>query len=82
MWSRLPVKGSYDTCWLMGLWFTQAKVEGTVLKTGVVTDGSQRSPCRTRQHHIVMYAFSPHGDPWTVTIRFPSFVGKLLNCGL
>jgi hypothetical protein len=27
-----PVEGSHDTHWLMGLWSTQAKVEGIVLK--------------------------------------------------
>ena len=27
-----PVEGYYDTCWLTGLWSTQAKVEGIALK--------------------------------------------------
>jgi len=27
-----PVEDYYDTCWLMRLWSTQAKVEGMVLK--------------------------------------------------
>jgi len=27
-----PVEGYYDTRWLTGLWSTQAKVEGIVLK--------------------------------------------------
>jgi len=27
-----PGEGYYNTCWLMGLWSTQAKVEGIVLK--------------------------------------------------
>jgi hypothetical protein len=27
-----PVKGYYDTCWIAGLWSTQVKVEGMVLK--------------------------------------------------
>jgi hypothetical protein len=27
-----PVEGYYDTCWLTGLWPTQAKVEGILLK--------------------------------------------------
>jgi hypothetical protein len=26
-----PVEGYYDTCWIRGLWSSQAKVEGTVL---------------------------------------------------
>ena len=32
MWRALPDEGCYDSCWLMGLWSTQAKVEGTMLK--------------------------------------------------
>jgi hypothetical protein len=32
VWRRYPVEGYYDTRWLMGLWSTQAKVEGIVLK--------------------------------------------------
>ena len=31
MWRGYPIVG-YDTCWQMGLWSTQAKVEGTMLK--------------------------------------------------
>ena len=27
-----PVEGYNDTCWITGLWSTQAKVEGSVLK--------------------------------------------------
>ena len=30
MWRVYPVEGHYDTCWLMGLWSTQTKVEGIV----------------------------------------------------
>ena len=32
MWRVRPDGGCYDTCWLMGLWSTQAKVEGIVLR--------------------------------------------------
>ena len=32
MWVRYPVEGYYDTLWLTGHWFTQAKVEDIVLK--------------------------------------------------
>ena len=32
MWRGYPVKGYYDTCWLTGLWSTQAKAEGIMLK--------------------------------------------------
>ena len=33
MWRLYPDGGCYDTCWLTGLWFTQAKVEGIVPKS-------------------------------------------------
>jgi len=32
VWRGYPVEGYYDTHWLMGLWSTQAKVEGIVQK--------------------------------------------------
>ena len=32
MWRGYPVEGYYNTCWQTGLWSTQAKVEGTMLK--------------------------------------------------
>jgi hypothetical protein len=32
VWRIYPVGGCYNTCWLMGLWSTQAKVEGIVLR--------------------------------------------------
>ena len=32
MWRAHPDEGCYDTCWLTGLWSTQAKVEGIVRK--------------------------------------------------
>ena len=32
MWRGHSVEGYYDTRWLTGLWSTQAKVEGIVLK--------------------------------------------------
>jgi len=32
VWRVYPVECYYDTCWLMGLWSTQAKVEGILLK--------------------------------------------------
>jgi len=31
-WRGYPVESHYDTCWLLGLWSTQAKVEGIMLK--------------------------------------------------
>ena len=32
MWRGYPVEGYYDTHWLTGLWSTQAKMEGIMLK--------------------------------------------------
>jgi hypothetical protein len=32
LWRAHPDEGCYDTGWLTGLWSTQAKVEGIVLK--------------------------------------------------
>jgi len=32
LWSVYPVEGYYETCWLTGLWSTQAKMERIVLK--------------------------------------------------
>ena len=32
MWRAHPDGGCHDTCWLTGLWSTQAKVEGIVPK--------------------------------------------------
>jgi hypothetical protein len=32
LWRAYSNEGCYDTCWLTGLWSTQAKVEGIVLK--------------------------------------------------
>ena len=32
VWRIYPVGGCYNTCWLMGLWSTQATVERIVLK--------------------------------------------------
>jgi hypothetical protein len=33
VWRVYPVEGHYDTCWLTGLWSTQAKVKGIMLKS-------------------------------------------------
>jgi len=42
VWSVHPDEGFYDTHWLTGLWSTQAKVEGFVLKAAwhLGSDGS------------------------------------------
>ena len=69
-------KGYYDTHWQTGLWSTQAKVEGIVLKAAwqwgsdcsVISDphvGNQAAP------HCM--AFHPRGVQWMVTVCFASF---------
>ena len=35
MWRANPDEGCYDTRWLRGLWSTQSKVEGIVLKVAL-----------------------------------------------
>jgi hypothetical protein len=54
VWRVYPVRGCYNTCWLMGLWSTQAKVEGTVLRAawhwgrdGSVVNDPLGEPCCT-----------------------------------
>ena len=56
MWRRYPVESYNDTRWLAGLWSTQAKVEGIVVKAAWLW-GSDSSvlndPWGTRPHLIV-----------------------------
>ena len=70
MWSIYGVEGCYDTPWLRGLWFTQAKLEGTVLKAtwhcgtdSSVVDDSHVEPGRTTLYVIIPYVWgSVDGD--------------------
>jgi len=80
-----PDGGCYDTRWLMGLWSTQAKVEGIMPKaawhwssdSSVIIDplGNQAAP------HC-MKAFRLRGAPWTVTLCFSPYAGGFLFLGL
>jgi hypothetical protein len=53
VWGEYPVEGYYDIRWLMGLWPTQAKMEGTMLKAAwhwgsdrrVVNDPLEKPGC-------------------------------------
>jgi len=54
LWRAQPHEGCYDTCWLTGLWSTQAKVKGIVLKAAwhwgrdcSVVNDPLGEPCRT-----------------------------------
>ena len=69
-----------DTGWLTGLWYTQAKVKGTVLKAArnwgsnsSVVNGPHVEPGRTPLYIRTLYvqAFRPRGAPWTATIFSP-----------
>ena len=76
MWRTYPDEGCYDTCWLTGLWSTQANAEGTVLKAAwhwgrdcsVINDPLEE-PGRTP-----LYVGLPSTWPWTVTKYFPHFL--------
>jgi hypothetical protein len=76
VWRLYPVEGYYGTCQLTGLWSTQAKVEGIVLKaawywgsdSSVIND-PLGEPGRTTSYVGVpsawgsvdsVYMFSPH----------------------
>ena len=59
------MKGYHDACWLMGLWSTQAKVEGIVLKA------ARHWGCDSS------IANDPFGEPG----HTPSYVGLLFTRG-
>jgi hypothetical protein len=83
LWRVHPDEGCYDTCWLMRLWSTQAKVECIVLKAAwhwgrncsVVNDPLQE-PGRTPLYVGLPSTWgSVDGDQ----MFYPFFVGGLLT---
>jgi len=80
LWRAYPDEGFYDTCWLTGLWSTQAKVEGNVLKaawhcgsySSVVND-PLGEPGRTPLYVGLPSAW---GSVWQWPIVFPHFSWK------
>jgi len=85
MWRGYPVEGYYVTRWLMGLWSTQAKVEGIVLMA-VMHWGSGSSVINNpfgEPGHTPLYVglasmwASVDGDH----MFSPNFLGELLNWG-
>jgi len=85
MWRGYPVEGYYDTR-LTGLWSTQAKVEGIVLKAAVHW-GSNSSVINNpfgEPGHTPLYVGLP--SAWASVdgdcMFFPHFLGELLNWGL
>ena len=57
MWSGHSLEDYYDTRWLTGLWFTEAKVDSIVWKAawhwGSDSSVVKRLPWGTRPHPIV-----------------------------
>jgi hypothetical protein len=80
---RYPVEGYYDTHWLTGLWFTQAKVEDTVLKAAWhwCSDGSVVNDHLGERGRTPLYVGLPSawGSVDGDRLFSPYFLGKLLN---
>ena len=82
MWRVYPVEGCYDTGWLTGLWSTQAKLEGIVLKDAWHwgRDSSVINDLHGEPGSTPLYLGLP--STWDSVdgdlIFFPFFVGGLL----
>ena len=83
MWKVHPIEGYSATCWLTGLWFTQTKVEGIVLKAAwhwgsnsIVLDDPLGEPGRTILYVGLPSAWSSVEDDLMLSSRF---VGEFLN---
>ena len=82
MWTVYPVEGYYNRRWLTGLWSTQAKVEGIVLKAAwhwgrdcsVLNDPHGETDCTPLYVGLPSTWGFVDGD----LIFFPLFVGGLL----
>jgi len=74
VWMEYLVEGYHDTRWLTGLWSTQAKVEGTVLKAAwqLGSDTSFINVLLVEPGHTT--PFCPQGAPWMVTVCFSSIL--------
>ena len=86
MWRGHSVEGYYDSRWLTGLWSTQAKVEGIVLKAARRW-GSNSNVVKdplVEPGHTPLFVGLP--STWSRVegdhMFSPYFVGMLLNCGL
>ena len=81
-----PVEGNCDTRWLMGLWSTEAKVEGIVPKAAwhwgsdsSVVNNPFGEPCHTQLYVGLLSAWaSVDGD----RMFFTHFLGELLDWGM
>jgi len=82
VWRVYPVEGCYDTRWLMGLWSTQVKVQGIVLRAAWHW-GSDRSVVNDplgEPGHTPLYVGLPSvwGSVDGDCMFSPHFVGGLL----
>jgi len=70
VWRVHPVEGYYYTCLLTGLWSTQAKVEGSVLKATCHwgSNGSVINNALGEAGHTPLYVGLP--SVWVVTVFF------------
>ena len=82
MWRAYPDEGCYDTRWLTGLWSTQAKMEGIMLKAAWHwgRDCSVLNDLLGEPGHPPLYVGLPStwGSVDGDLIFFPFFVGGLL----
>ena len=69
MWRGYPIEGYYVTRWLTGLWFTQAKVEGILLKAACYW-GSNSSVISNHLREPGHTPFRPRRVPWAMTKQF------------
>jgi len=81
LWSVYPDEGCYDTRWLTGLWFTQAKAEDIVLKAAWHWSRYSNVVRETlgEPGHTPLYVGLPSG--WGSIdgdLIFPTYVGGLL----
>ena len=82
MWWVYPVEGYYNTRWLTGLWSTQAKVDGIVLKaawhwgddSSVINDPLGEPGCTPLYVGLPSLWGSVYGD----YMFSPQFVGGVL----
>jgi hypothetical protein len=86
VWRVYPVEGYYETRWLTGLWSTQAKLEGIVMKaawhwgrdSSAVNDPHGEPGCTPVYVGLPSAWGSVDGD----YMSSPNFVGGLLFGGL
>jgi hypothetical protein len=85
LWRAHPSEGRYDTWWLTGLWSTQAKVEGTVLRAAWHwgSDSSVVNDPLGEPGHTALYEYVGLPSTWGSVdgdhVFSSFFVGGLFN---